>query len=162
MLLLYTAISWVLYDSFFVTVFHAVRQSPTSTSFNGHSGKFSGKTEATERKTLPSTVFRAERVLNHDLFKKKRQMELWKCIKDCVPQITHGYRKSMFSYRTLLFHSLVRNLMCFMHPLTYNTAYSKTCILPLSIHLLDWLSSLRREWKNKNGENIDMRKHVAF
>lgn len=56
-----------------MTVFHAVRQSPTSTSFNGHSGKSSRKTETTERKTLRSTVFPAERVLNHDLFKKKKK-----------------------------------------------------------------------------------------
>lgn len=77
-------------------------------------------------------------------------MEYRKCIKDCVPQITQGYRKSMFADRNPLFHSFVRRAMCFMH-LRFNALQLFVCFLFESLFLTFVFPLITLHLKSKTG-----------
>lgn len=93
-------------------------------------------TENNEKDNLINHVMCWAVILNHDLDKKREMEPNCKCIEDCVPQITNGYRKSMFSYRTPLFHPIV--IMRLVLPLTYNMLRFYT----FKLSFIPWLYSI--------------------
>lgn len=90
------------------------------TASNSHTDYLNKYTENNEKDTLINHLMCATVILNHDLLKKREMGPNCKFIEGCVPQITQGYRKSMFPYRAPFFHPIVRIVMCFMLRLTYN------------------------------------------